>query len=104
MDKHELQKQYFELEKKFDANRSKRAFIAFIFYTFGVFLIWCIFSCPIEDGLLGVAAMFVVSIPISGILFLINTAIFGYLTNRIRIEENILKDLKSKIDANDQNQ
>lgn len=104
MDKHELQRQYYELEKKFDANKTKRAFKVFVFYTLGIFLVWYLISRPIEDGIVGAAAMFVASIPISGILFLINTAVFAYLNNHIRIEENILNDLKSKIDAIDQNQ
>lgn len=94
MDKRELQKQYWELERRFEANKTKRAVQTILAFAVAFFALWYYIERPSGLEILGIAG---VSIVLAGIYFLINALIFGQLASKSNAENKILEDMKKRL-------
>ena len=94
MDKKELYKEYYELERRFEANKTKRALQTILAFAVVFFVIFYSTDRPTGLEIIGTA---VASIVMAGIYFLINATIFGQLASKSNSENKILEDMKKKL-------
>lgn len=94
MDKRELQKQYWELERRFESNKIKRAVQTILAFAATFFTIYCYNVRPSFLEIIGIAGG---SIVLAGIHFLINALIFGQLVSKSNAENKILEDMKKRL-------
>ena len=94
MNKRELQKQYYELEQRFEANKTKRAVQTILAFAVAFFALGYYIDRPTGLEILGIAGA---SIVLAGIYFLINALIFGQLASKSNAENRILEDMKKRL-------
>lgn len=94
MDKKELQKQYYELERQFESNKTKRAIRTVLAFAVAFFVILCFAEKPTGFEIIGTAFA---SIVLAGIHFWINAFIFGQLCNVSNSENKVLEDIRKKL-------
>ena len=94
MDKKDLQQHYFELERQFEANKTRRAIKTILAFTIAFFVIWCIIDRPTGFEILGVL---VASIFLAVIHVVINGAIFGQLCDVSKAENRMLEEIRKKL-------
>lgn len=94
MDRSELQQHYFELKRKFEANKIKRAVKTILAFSIAIFGIWYFTDRPTGIEIVGTA---IASVFMAGIHFWINTIIFTQLVNVSKAENNILDGIRKKL-------
>ena len=94
MDKRELQKQYWELERRFESNKTKRAVQTILAFAVAFFVIFYTTDRPTGFEIIATA---IVSIVMAGIHFFVNVIIFSQLINVSNAENKILEDMKKKL-------
>lgn len=94
MNRKELQQHYFELQRKFEANKTKRAIKTILAFAVAIFGIWCFADRPTGLEIVGTAFA---SIFMAGIHFWINSIIFSQLVNVSKAENNILEGIRKKL-------
>ena len=94
MNKRELQKQYYELERRFESNKTKRAVQTILAFAVAFFALGYYIDRPTGLEILGIAGA---SIVLAGIYFLINALIFGQLASKSNAENRILEDMKKRL-------
>lgn len=95
MDKNELRKHYYELEKRFEANKQKRTIKTILAFAVAFFWIGYVREKPTGIEILYYALG---SIFIAGIHFWINAIIFSQLCDIGNGEKRILEGIKKKLD------
>ena len=95
MDKKELWQHYQELDRKFEANKAKRAIKTILAFAVAFFAVLCMLHKPTK--LLEILAYIFVSIIWAGIHFLINATIFSQLSNLSKAENNILDGIRKRL-------
>lgn len=95
MDKNELRKHYYEMDKKFEANKAKRAIKTVLAFAVAFFAVLCMLHKPTK--ILDIVAYVFVSVIWAGIHFLINATIFGQLCNLSKAENNILEGIRKRL-------
>lgn len=94
MDKNELWKHYLELDRRFEANKTKRAVKTILAFAVAFFVIFYSTDRPTGFEIIATA---IVSIVMAGIHFLVNGLIFGQLVSVSNAENKILEDMKKKL-------
>jgi hypothetical protein len=94
MDKNELRNHYYELERRFEANKAKRAVKTILAFAVAFFVIFYSTDRPTGLEIIGAA---VVSIVMAGIHFLVNGLIFSQLISVSNAENKILENMKKKL-------
>jgi hypothetical protein len=94
MNRSELQQHYFELQRQFEANKTKRAVKTVLAFAVAFFIIWSIIEKPTGWEILGVL---VASVFLAVIHVVINGAIFGQLADIQKAENNILESIRKKL-------
>lgn len=94
MNRSQLQQHYFELERQFEANKTKRAVKTVLAFAVAFFIIWYIIGKPSGLEILGVL---VASVFLAVIHVVINGAIFGQLCDANKAENKILEDIRKKL-------
>jgi hypothetical protein len=95
MDKKELQQHYFELQRQFEANKTKRAVKTILAFAVAFFWIGYVREKPTGIEILYSA---LASIVIAGFHFFINAFISGQLCDVSNGENRILEGIKKKLD------
>lgn len=96
MDKKELQKQYYELQKRFEANKTKRAVKTILAFAVAFFAVLYMVEKP--TGILEIVATIIMSVIWAGFHFWINSIIFIQLCDVSNGENRILEGIKKKLD------
>lgn len=94
MDKNELRNHYYELERRFEANKTNRAVKTILAFAVAFFVIFYSTDRPTGFEIIGEA---IVSIVMAGIHFFVNGLIFGQLANKSNAENNILEGIRKKL-------
>ena len=101
MDKNELYRLMLQKEKEFERNKLKRSILTIFVYA-AVFFVVCLLAEGVEDAplqeILGNALF---CLFISGVFFVVNSAVLGHLFSKSRNEYEFIKDLKIQIDEMD---
>lgn len=94
MDKKELSQQYTELERKFDANKARRAIMTVLAFAVAFFVILYIVEKP--EGI-EILYLVPVSIIMAGINFFVNSIVFTQLCNVSNSENKVLEEIRKKL-------
>lgn len=94
MDKNELRKHYYELEKRFEANKKKRAIKTILAFAVAFFIIGYIIEKPTGWQIISIL---VASVFMAVIHVVINGAIFSQLSDINKAENNILEGIRKKL-------
>lgn len=96
MDKNELRKHYYELQKRFESNKQKRAIKTILAFAVAFFAVLYMVEKP--TGILEILATIIMSVIWSAVHFFINAFIFGQLCDVSNGENRILEGIKKKLD------
>ena len=94
MDKNELRKHYYELQKRFESNKQKRAIKTILAFSVAFFWIGYVREKPTGIEILYSA---LASIVIAGFHFFINAFIFGQLCDVSNGENRILEGIRKQL-------
>lgn len=94
MDRNELYKHLVETDKKFEKAKEKRAIKTILAFAVVFFIFLCLDEKP--SGIEFVLAA-VVSVVFSGIYFVVNSLVFGYLALQGDAERKYLEAIKKKL-------
>ena len=85
---------YIERDKEFESAKAKRSIFTILGYAVAFFLIFWAVCKPQGLDILG---FLIAAIVISGIFFLVNATVFGYLSMKGREETEILDSIRRRI-------
>ena len=96
MNKNELWKLYYERDKEFEKAKGRRSVITII--GFSCFYLWVFYANWQPTNLKGFGAILIFALVVGVLHFWINATIFSYLCNKGRDENEVLKQIKKRID------
>ena len=99
-ERNRLTQLYWDLDKKYDSAKGKRAIKTIIAFAIAYTAIYWGIQRP--DDLLDILAFFVVSLLLSSIHFLINATVFSQLIDMSNREKKSLESIKNQIDQLDE--
>jgi uncharacterized PurR-regulated membrane protein YhhQ (DUF165 family) len=95
MDKKQLQQHYFELERQFEKNKTKRAIKTILAFAVAFFAVMWMYKKP--EGILDIVSNIVLAVILAGFHVWINAIIFGQLCDVSKAENRILEGIRNKL-------
>lgn len=95
MDKNELRKHYYELQKRFESNKQKRAVKTVLAFAVAFFAV--LYAVEKPTGILEILLTIVASVIWAGFHFFINAFIFGQLCDVSNGENRILEGIRKQL-------